>query len=93
MHPRVKAAIAYRCFQSGIRAEKLLDISIRRRKVVSARHALICDLFDPASRDRRGPGPFILGASEIGRQIGMDHSSVINALKKAHAFDGVGYDG
>ena len=83
MHPRVKKSIESASRIYGVPVDDLIGPRKRRyTEAVNARHSVIRELYDPATAGVRSSYSFRWGSAEIGRQLGMDHTSILYAVEK-----------
>jgi chromosomal replication initiation ATPase DnaA len=79
MPPRIKAIIAEEATMHGVPFELIVGPNRRRTSpVVKARWSIIARIYNPTYRG----GSTRNGISEISRHLGLDHTTVLNAVRK-----------
>lgn len=81
MHPTVKAAIRSASERYGVPPDEIAGPKKRSHKrAVMARRDVIRELYDPKTSEDFRHSKFQFGLSEIGRQLGIDHTTVFYAV-------------
>lgn len=90
MHPRVKALVTEAASQFGVRPDEI--VGPRRRftdEATRARWYVIRELYDPGSTGNNG-SVFVWSKNRIARELGLCHTSVLNALSKIALLQSIG---
>lgn len=86
MHPRVRQVAGHISADTGVPVSRIIG-ACQRAATVAARRTLIVELWDRSTFGSFSPpSGFRWSISEIGRQLGQDHTTIRHALIRAGVY-------